>query len=104
MTDPLRHPDLVEISRRLRDRFDEVLAAEQEAAATTRRRRLTMRERLLDAEDRAETVTLMVLGGMAIEGQLTAVGADHLVVDRTDRTGRQVAVAIEHVVAIETVR
>ena len=52
--DPLRHPDLIEISRKLRHQLEMVLAAEQEAAAATLRRRRTVRDRPLEAEDRGE--------------------------------------------------
>lgn len=101
MTDPLRHPDLIEMSRRLRDRFNEVLAAEQEAAATTRRRQLTLRERLLDAEDRGDRVTMRLAAGTAIEGTLGAVGADHVVVEQP---AGSVVIAFRHLAAIETAR
>ena len=78
--DPLRHPDLVEISRTLRHQLDAVLAAEQQAALATLRRRRTMRDRLIEAEDRAEEVSLQVTTGEIVSGRLLAVGADHLVV------------------------
>ncbi len=61
--DPLRHPDLIEISRRLRLQLSQVLEAEQEAAAITLRRRSTIRDRLLDAEDRNESVLITCVDG-----------------------------------------
>lgn len=83
--DPLRHPDLVEISRRLRHQLDAVLAAEQQAAMATLRRRRTIRDRLIEAEDRAENVSLKVATGEAVSGRLVAVGADHLVISTPHR-------------------
>lgn len=78
--DPLRHPDLVEISRTLRHQLDSVLAAEQQAARATLRRRRTMRDRLLEAEDRSEAIDITLTTGETFSGHLVAVGADHILV------------------------
>lgn len=78
--DPLRHPDLVEISRTLRHQLDAVLDAEQQAARATLRRRRTIRDRLLEAEDRQEVIDLTLANGDSFSGRLIAVGADHVVV------------------------
>ena len=96
--DPLRHPDLVELSRKLRRQLDSVLAAEQEAAAATHRRRRTMRDRLLDAEDRFEEVVIHAEASRSWTGRVVAVGADHVVLDLT---GREVFVALDSCVALE---
>lgn len=95
--DPLRHPDLVELSRKLRRQLDSVLAAEQAAAAATLRRRRTLRDRLLDAEDRAEQIILHTRAE-SWTGTVAAVGADHVLLDRSDR---EVFVALSECVAIE---
>lgn len=75
--DPYTHPDLIEISDTLHRQMDAVLAAEQEAAAITMRRRRTIRDRLLRAEDRNEAITVTD-GRSSWEGNVSAVGADHL--------------------------
>lgn len=96
--DPLRHPDLIEISRRLRHQLCQVLEAEQEAAAITLRRRSTVRDRLLDAEDRNEEIRVACGEGTIRQGKVAAVGVDHVVLE----TGTAVSyVAIPHIVAIE---
>lgn len=98
--DPLRHPDLVEISRRLRVQLAEVLEAEQEAAAITLRRRSTIRDRLLDAEDREELVRITPLEGGARTGTVAAVGADHVVLEMDNKA---VYVSLMHIAVIESV-
>lgn len=97
--DPLRHPDLIEISRRLRFQLAQVLEAEQEAAAITLRRRSTMRDRLLDAEDRNEIVRVTCVDGAEITGPVDAVGLDHAVFKAN---GATTYVAILHIVSIES--
>lgn len=97
--DPLRHPDLVEISRRLRVQLAEVLEAEQEAAAITLRRRSTIRDRLLDAEDRREVVRVTSLDGRARSGTVTGVGADHIVLEMDTMA---VYVSLMHIAVIES--
>ncbi|NIA24381.1 MAG: hypothetical protein GWP04_02295 [Gammaproteobacteria bacterium] len=79
--DPLRHPDLVELTRRLRSQFEEVLGAEQEAAATLHRRTRTLRDRFLDAEDRQERAVVVTVEGSTIDGTITGVGLDHVTLD-----------------------
>lgn len=78
--DPLRHPDLIEVSRTLRHQIDAVLTAEQQAARATMRRRRTIRDRLLEAEDRGEPVEISLCTGARVSGVLVAVGADHLLI------------------------
>jgi hypothetical protein len=98
IVDPLRHPDLIEISRRLRLQLAQVLEAEQEAAAITLRRRSTIRDRLLDAEDRDETVRVTCVDGATRTGKIGAVGIDHLVLETN---GATTYVAIVHIVVVE---
>jgi len=96
--DPLRHPDLIEISRRLRLQMAQVLEAEQEAAAITLRRRSTIRDRLLDAEDRGETVRIACVDGAPRTGRVSAVGIDHVVLESS---GGWACIAILHIVVVE---
>ncbi|HKZ30347.1 MAG TPA: DUF2642 domain-containing protein [Acidimicrobiia bacterium] len=96
--DPLRHPDLIEISRRLRLQLTQVLEAEQEAAAITLRRRSTIRDRLLDAEDRGESVRVTCVDGGTRTGRVGAVGVDHVVLERNSE---EAYVTIAHIVVVE---
>ena len=93
----MRHPDLIEISRRLRLQLRQVLEAEQEAAAITLRRRSTIRDRLLDAEDRNETIRVTCTDGAERMGKVTAVGIDH--VGLATKSGAMLIV-IAHIVAV----
>lgn len=77
-TDPLRHPDLVEVSQKLRLQWERVVKAEQAAARATWRRRRSLRDRLIDAEDRRELATLWSIDGRASVGKVRAVGSDHV--------------------------
>lgn len=70
------HPDLVEIDRHIRTHLDRVLRAEQEAAELARRRSATIRDRLIDLEERGDTVILTVVDG-ELAGVIDSVGADH---------------------------
>jgi ABC-type phosphate/phosphonate transport system substrate-binding protein len=70
------HPDLVEIDRSIRTHLDRVLRAEQEAADLTRRRLATLRDRLIDLEERAEPVVVTTSSG-DVAGVVESVGADH---------------------------
>lgn len=96
--DPLRHPDLIAISRRLRHQLSQVLEAEQEAAAVTLRRRSTIRDRLLDAEDRAETIRVTGIDGTTRTGRVDAVGTDHVVLQLD---GHAAYLSLGHIVAVE---
>ena len=91
------HPDLRALSRRLRMEMDETLRAEQHAARVSARRRSTIRDRLLRAEDRGESLDIELVGGSAIHGAVIAVGADHVVIGRD---GVDCWVALQHVVAM----
>ncbi len=98
--DPLRHPDVVEVSRKLRRQLEQVLDAEQRAAAVVARRSRTLRDRLLDAEDRGELVVVHCSAGRSWSGRVVAVGADHVVVAQhtTDRF-----ILLHHIAALEVV-
>jgi hypothetical protein len=96
--DELRsHPDLEQLGRQLRLELDETLRAEQHAARISAQRRSTLRDRLLLAEDRAETLNVEVTDGSDIHGVVIAVGADHVVL--ADRH-RRCWVALQHVIAV----
>jgi len=76
--DPFDHPDLVHLGRRLRNRLDDTLDAEQYAARAAARRRRSLRDRLLDAEDRTEQVVVSTTDGHVYRGVVDAVGVDHV--------------------------
>lgn len=92
------HPDLIRLGRSLRDRLDETLDAEQTAARAAARRRRTLRDRLLDSEDRVEQVVLTTSDGQLHRGVVDAVGVDHVVVIDGD-TERYLAIG--HIVTLE---
>jgi hypothetical protein len=98
--DPFRHPDLETLGRTLRDRPDETLNAEQSAARSAARRRRTLRDSLLESEDRADTVVMSAVDGHTYRGLVEAVGVDHVVlVD----SGRSTHIAISHIVSMGVV-
>jgi hypothetical protein len=76
--DQLRHPDLVAVTRRMRSRMDATLQAEQDAARVAYLRRRTLRDILLQAEDRGERVLVATDGGVEHHGHVTAVGVDQV--------------------------
>ena len=78
--DPLSHPDLAALGSRLRRRMDETLDAEQQAARAAARRRRTLRDLLLEAEDRGATASVL-LDGVWLSGRVVAVGADHVILE-----------------------
>ena len=96
--DPFGHPDLQRLGRSMRSQLDETLDAEQEAARAAARRRMTLRDRLLESEDRSEQVILATSDGHVYRGVVEAVGIDHIVVSDED-VDRYVAIA--HIVALE---
>ena len=83
--DPLRHPDLIDLSRHLRRQWERVADAEQAAARATWLRRRTLRDRLIDAEDRSEHTTIWCIDGRSPSGIVLSVGSDHVVL----RTGER---------------
>lgn len=94
------HPDLRALGRRLRVEMDETLRAEQYAARVSAQRRSTIRDRLLLAEDRAESLIVDATGGRSAEGVVLAVGADHVVLGGG---GAQSWIALQHIVALRRV-
>lgn len=99
--DPLRHPDLERLGRRLRDRLEETLEAEQRAARAVAVRRSSLRDRLLDAEDTAEPMRLTTTDGQVFGGWIVGVGADHVIVE--DGEWERIVV-IDHIVSMEVRR
>ncbi len=95
--DPLRHPDLIEISRTLRRRWEQVVEAEQAAARAAWWRRRSVRDRLIDAEDREEVAAVLSIDGRTTTGLIQAVGSDHVVV-RTE--GRLRFVFLHQIVSV----
>lgn len=96
--DPFSHPDLEQLGRALRDRLDETLDAEQSAARSAALRRRTLRDRLIESEDRGEDVVLGGSDGHVYRGAVTAVGIDHVVLRESDR---ERFIALAHVVSME---
>lgn len=101
MLDPLRHPDLLDVERRIRRQFEMVLEAEQAAAVVRHRRRLDLRDRLIDVEEAGTVVALSTTDGQLWTGCVAAVGADHVVLQRSDT---DVVVMLYHVAAVEMMR
>ncbi len=99
LADPLRHPDLVRLGRRMRDHLDETLDAEQHAARAAALRRRTVRDVLLDAEDRGREAILSCADGEIYRGPVAAVGADHVTLAGDGSTQRFVVIA--HIVSVE---
>lgn len=98
LVDPLHHPDLTRLGRRLRNELDDTLEAEQLAARAVARRRRTVRDLLLAAEDQGRVAVLSGSDGQLYRGVVDAVGADHVVlVDES----RERVVALAHVVGFE---
>lgn len=71
------HPDLVEIDRHIRHQLERVLRTEQEAANLNRRRRASLRDRLIDLEERCDPVVI-ARAGTEIAGVVDNVGIDHI--------------------------
>lgn len=96
--EPLEHPDLVRLGRTLRRRLDATLQAEQAAARAAALRRRSLRDRLLDAEDRIEEVIVSTSDGQLQRGLVEAVGIDHVVL--SDGGGSRF-VALQYIVTVE---
>ncbi len=97
--DPLRHPDLARLGRVLRDQLDDTLDAEQHAARAAARRRRSIRDVLLEAEDREAGARVSCTDGQLYRGTVAAVGTDHVVL-ASDDGGRRL-VALTHIVTVE---
>jgi hypothetical protein len=96
--DPRQHPDLARLGRQLRERLDDTLEAEQHAARAVALRRRTMRDRLLEAEDRTESVVVSAGDGQLYRGIIVAVGADHIVLADGEQ---ERFVSLDHLVTAE---
>lgn len=96
--DPFGHPDLQRLGRSMRDEYDDTLDAEQHAARAAARRRMTLRDRLLESEDRSEHVVLSTSDGHVYNGVVEAVGMDHVMIldGEVDRY-----LALAHIVSLE---
>jgi len=95
--DPLYHPDLVVLDHRLTARFAAVSAAEHEAAVIAHRRTTTLRDRLLEAEDRLESATVYLSDGSRRQGKVMSVGLDHVAIGSS-------LLALAHIVGFEVER
>ena len=96
--DPLRHPDLARLGRRLRATLDDTLDAEQEAARAVALRRRSLRDVLLEAEDRGSVVVITTPDAVVHRGIVEAVGLDHVAVAAGLRTRY---LALDGVVSLE---
>ncbi len=96
--DPLHHPDLARLGRRLRSQLDDTLEAEQHAARAAALRRRSLRDILLEAEDRAAAAVITCSNGELYRGIVVAVGADHVSV-RTEHA--TTALMLAHIVGVE---
>lgn len=94
--DPHDHPDLRSLDERITREFDDVLAAEQFAARISAQRRMTLRDRLVRAEDMAGEVIVETTAG-AVAGTLAAVGSDHVVIGHAPAK----VVAIAHIIGFQ---
>jgi hypothetical protein len=99
VVDPLQHPDLRRLGRDLRRQLEDTLDAELDAARAAARRRRSMRDLLLEAEDRGDPICLAAADGTRFRGRITAVGSDH--VELTDPAAGRVVVVLEHVMMVE---
>lgn len=97
--DPFGHPDLERLGRSLRNTLHETLDAEQTAARAAALRRRTLRDRLIESEDRDEEVVVVTVDGHVARGAIDAVGVDHVVL----RDGpRERIIATTHIISVET--
>ena len=79
--DSLRHPDLVEISTKIKQTLDAVLHAEQTAAVVARQRQRNLRDVVLELEDRSCSVRISTTGQRWPAGVIVGVGIDHLLLN-----------------------
>jgi hypothetical protein len=80
--------------------MDDTLDAEQSAARAAARRRRTLRDLLLDLEDRADAASIWASDGRCYRGTVRAVGVDHA--ELVDGSARRI-VALAQLVTIEVV-
>ena len=98
LLEPLGHPDLAALGRNLRRQMDDTLDAEQSAARAAARRRRTLRDLLLDLEDRSDAASIWMADGRCYRGTVQAVGLDHA--ELVGGGGRCI-VTLAQVVAVE---
>jgi hypothetical protein len=84
--DALRHPDLVEVGRRLRRSFDRAAAAELEVARVAHARTRDLRDLLMEWEDAGARIDLTSPAGTFERMRIDAVGLDHVVLSGSGRT------------------
>ena len=78
--------------------MDRTLDAEMDAARATALRRRSVRDRLLEAEDRSAVLTISTSDGLVHRGVVNAVGSDHV---ELMNAGAGIAIAIQHITTIE---
>lgn len=98
MPDDVSHPDLTALGGTLRSRFDAVLEAERRTAVAAARRGSTIRDRLLEIEDRGGSLAIALPDGTRIEGTVAATAADHVEIRGPART---VLVPLRHITSVE---
>ena len=99
--DPLHHPDLRRVGRRMRNQLEETLDAEQHAARATALRISTFRDRLIELADRGRRVAIHTSSDGVHVGHIDGVGVDYLVL-QTEHSER--LVTLSHVVSCEEIR
>lgn len=82
----------------MRDRLEETLDAEQLAAEAAARRRRSLRDHLLEAEDREAVGVVSATDGQLYRGQVRSVGSDHVVL--ADEATSWV-ISLDHIAAFE---
>lgn len=97
MIEPFDHPDLRDVGRLLRRQFDAVTEAEQHATDILIRRTTTLRDRMIEAEDRGSDVEIELIGGSRYRGRVLAASVDHIEIAGHDHT---TLVPIEAIIAI----
>jgi len=77
--------------------MDRTLDAEMAAARAAARRRRSLRDRLLDAEDRSAVLTISTVEGAAHRGVVDAVGLDHVDLTQSDSS---IAIPLQHITSV----
>jgi hypothetical protein len=77
--------------------MDRTLDAEMEAARAAARRRRSLRDRLLDAEDRTAVLIISTVEGATHRGVVAAVGLDHVDLTQADAS---IAIPLQHITSV----